>query len=85
MDQDLSNSISGAVGVNGLLSIVVSLACIALSWWALQHLKLDLVVRHPKGPQGKLLHLLLAIVLGRFVAEFLIDYITWSQMIRYML
>ncbi|ANA79812.1 hypothetical protein PVOR_31976 [Paenibacillus vortex V453] len=83
MNQDLSNSIS-AVGVNGLLSIVISLICIALAWWALQQVKLDLVVRHPKGPQGKLLHLLLAVVLGRFVAEFLIDYITWSQMIRYM-
>lgn len=83
MNQDLSNSIS-AVGVNGLLSIVVSLICIALAWWALQQVKLDLVVRDPKGPQGKLLHLLLAVVLGRFVAEFLIDYITWSQMIRYM-
>jgi uncharacterized integral membrane protein (TIGR02327 family) len=83
MNQDLSNSIS-AVGVNGFVSIVVSLICIALAWWALQQVKLDLVVRHPKGPQGKLLHLLLAVVLGRFVAEFLIDYITWSQMIRYM-
>ena len=66
MNQDLSNSIS-AVGVNGLLSIVISLICIALAWWALQQLKLDLIVRHPKGPQGK--HLL-AVVLGRFVAEF---------------
>lgn len=83
MNQDVSNSI-GAVGVSGLISIVVSLVCIALAWWALQQIKLDLVVRHPKGPQGKLLHLLLAVVLGRFVAEFLIDYITWSQMIRYM-
>ncbi|KOP66171.1 hypothetical protein AMS62_13645 [Bacillus sp. FJAT-18019] len=83
MSQDLSSSIS-AIGVNGLVSIVVSLICIALAWWALQQVKLDLIVRHPKGPQGKLLHLLLAVVLGRFVAEFLIDYITWSQMIRYM-
>lgn len=79
-----SNSGIGVIGVSGLLSIVVSLACIALAWWALQHVKLDLVVRNPKSPQGKVLHLLLAVVLGRFVAEFLIDYITWSQMIRYI-
>ncbi|MUG67515.1 hypothetical protein CHH75_12980 [Paenibacillus sp. 7541] len=72
------------VGVNGLISIIVSLVCIALAWWALQQVKLDLVVRNPKGPQGKLLHVLLAVVLGRFVAQFLIDYITWSQMIRYI-
>lgn len=84
MNQDISNTVSSAVGVSGLLSIVISLVCIALAWWALQTLKLDLVIRNPKSPQGKLLHLLLAVVLGRFVAEFLIDYMTWSQMIRYM-
>ncbi|MEK3733162.1 MULTISPECIES: DUF1146 family protein [Paenibacillus] len=80
----LGNSVMNTVGVNGLISIIVSLVCIALAWWALQQVKLDLVVRNPKGPQGKLLHVLLAVVLGRFVAQFLIDYITWSQMIRYI-
>ncbi|MEF2968177.1 DUF1146 family protein [Paenibacillus sp. M1] len=77
-------SIPAAVGVNGLTAILVSLACIALSWWALQNLKLDLIIRHPKGPQGKLLHLLLAICLGRFVAAFVLDYWGYTQMLRYM-
>ncbi|OAB47677.1 DUF1146 family protein [Paenibacillus antarcticus] len=78
------NTVSGAVSVSGLVSIVVSLFCIWLSWWALQNLKLDLVIRNPQGTQGKLLQVLLAIVLGHFVAGFLLDYLTWSQMIRYM-
>lgn len=84
MSQDISNTVSGAVGVSGLVSIVVSLVCISLAWWALQNLKLDLVIRNPRGAQGRLLHLLLAVVLGHFVADFLNDYIIWSQMIRYM-
>ena len=84
MNQEISNTVSSAVGVSGLMSIIVTLVCIALSWWALQTLKLDLVIRNPRSPQGKLLHLLLAVVLGRFVADFLLEYLTWSQMIRYM-
>lgn len=77
-------SVPVSVGVNGLTAILVSLACVALSWWALQNLKLDLFIRHQKGPQGKLLQLLLAVVLGRFVASFVLEYWGYTQMLRYM-
>ena len=76
--------VSTSVGVGGLTGIIVSLVCIAISWWALQNLKLDLIIRNPKGPQGKLLQLLLAVVLGRFVAAFVLDYWGYTQMLRYM-
>ncbi|WHX48765.1 DUF1146 family protein [Paenibacillus woosongensis] len=78
------DSVPTSVGMNGLTAILISLACIVLSWWALQNLKLDLFIRHTKGPQGKLLHLLLAIVLGRFVAAFILEYLGYTQMLRYM-
>ncbi|MNJ63597.1 DUF1146 family protein [Paenibacillus fonticola] len=78
------DSVPASVGVNGLVSILVSLACIVMSWWALQNLRLDLIIRHPKGPQGRLLQVLLAIVLGRFVAGFILEYIGYTQMLGYM-
>jgi uncharacterized integral membrane protein (TIGR02327 family) len=84
VDSNFGNQLVGSLGVNGLISIIVSLICIGLSWWALQNLKLDLFIRFPKSAQGKLLHLLLAIILGHFVARFLLDYLNWSQMIKYM-
>lgn len=84
MDQRLYEDLSSAVNTSGLVSIIVSLLCVVLSWWALQNLKLDLVIRYPKSPQGRLLHLLLAIVLGHFVAGFLLDYLSWSGQIRNM-
>lgn len=68
--------------VSGILSMVISLGCIFLAWWALQNLKLDLIIRHPQSPQGKVLHVLLAIVLGHFVANFVLDYIGWTQLLR---
>ncbi|MDR0266713.1 DUF1146 family protein [Paenibacillus sp.] len=84
MDSSFNNTLFSGLGVNGLISIIVSLICIGMSWWALQNLKLDLFIRHPKSAQGKLLQLLLAIILGHFVAKFILDYLSWSQMIKYM-
>jgi uncharacterized integral membrane protein (TIGR02327 family) len=84
MDPLLSVELSGAIGRSGLVSMIVSLLCVVLSWWALQNLKLDLIIRYPKSPQSRLLHLLLAIVLGHFVAGFLLDYLGWSTQIRHM-
>ncbi|MRN54254.1 MULTISPECIES: DUF1146 family protein [Paenibacillus] len=72
------------IGSSGVVSMTVSLFCVAISWWALQNLKLELVIRYPKSPQGRLLHLLLAIVLGHFVAGFLLEYMGWSGQIRNM-
>lgn len=84
MEQFLYDDLSSSIGTNGLVAMIVSLLCVVLSWWALQNLKLDLVIRYPKSPQGRLLHLLLAIVLGHFVAGFLLDYLGWSGMLRNM-
>ncbi|WP_238651175.1 DUF1146 family protein [Paenibacillus piscarius] len=84
MNTRLSADLSGVIGTSSLISMVVSLVCVALSWWALQNLKLDLVIRYPKSPQGRLLHLLLAIVLGHFVAGFFLDYLGWSGLIGRM-
>ncbi|MFD1776733.1 DUF1146 family protein [Paenibacillus rhizophilus] len=80
----MANELTSSIGISGLMSMIVSLLCVALSWWALQNLKLDLIIRYPKSPQGRLLHLLLAIVLGHFVAGFLLDYLGYSVQIRHM-
>lgn len=84
MDNDLTNQVNQTLSANGLISICVSLLCIAVAWWALQNLKLELIIRQPKGPQGRLLHLLLAIIVGHAVSGFVIDYMSWTQMLRHL-
>lgn len=84
MDSNTVSQLPSSVAVGGLTAIIVSLVSIAVAFWALQNLKLDLVVRNPKGPQGKLLQLLLAVVLGHFVASFVLDYWGYTRMLRYM-
>lgn len=78
------NQVSSITAVSALTAIVVCLICIVLAFWALQNLKLDLFIRHPNAPQGKLLQLLLAIVLGKFVADFVIEYLSYTHMLRFL-
>lgn len=61
-----------------LLHIAISLASIYLCWWALQGLKFERFVREPGSPQAKLLHLILAVILGHHFASFLTAYLGWS-------
>ncbi|MBD8498220.1 DUF1146 family protein [Paenibacillus arenosi] len=83
--EDTLRDVSMAAGMSGIVNMVIALICIALSWWALQHLKLDLFIRQPQGPQGRVIRLLLAIIMGRAVASFFIDYLTWTNALRFLI
>lgn len=73
-----------SLGFNGLLSIAVTLLSIYLAWVVLQELKLEPFLKRPKSPQAKMLQVMLAIVLGHGFARFILDYLNWSQMLRYL-
>lgn len=61
-----------------LLRALVALAAVYICWWALTALRFDRFVREPGSLQAKLLHLVLAVILGRQFAGFLIDYLEWT-------
>lgn len=67
-------------GLNGLFSIVVVLLCIILCWVVLQELKLESLMRHPRGPKARMLLVVLAVVLGHSLASFVLDYYNWTKM-----
>ncbi|MDD9148252.1 MULTISPECIES: DUF1146 family protein [unclassified Sporolactobacillus] len=66
------------VGLQALISLLVHLITLVLTWWALQGLKIDDLFRHPKSPQVRVLYVLLAIAISYPVAEFFLSYIDWS-------
>ncbi|GEN34424.1 DUF1146 family protein [Aneurinibacillus danicus] len=70
------------MAIAGIINILLSLVFIALSFWALQAFRFDLFVSNPKGPQSKLLQILLSIVIGHNVASFFADYFGWTQLLR---
>jgi uncharacterized integral membrane protein (TIGR02327 family) len=75
---DYVDQMSASMGMNGLLNIVIVLICIGCSWWGLQELQLEKVMKRPRSVQSKLLQILLSVALGYQVARFVIDYFHWS-------
>jgi len=73
-----------SMGINGLIFIIVTIACIGISWWALQAFKFDLFVNRPKGAQAKGLQIILSVVIGYQLARFILDYAQWSSLLRWM-
>ncbi|MFT8363921.1 MAG: DUF1146 family protein [Sporolactobacillus sp.] len=66
------------VGAQALLAILVHLVFFILTWWALQGVQLEKLLRRPAGMQARILYLLLAIAISYPVAAFFLDYLTWS-------
>ena len=73
--------IGAQIGVSGLLAIIVTLLSIYLAWVVLQELKLDMLLKQPKSPRGRMLQIMLAILIGHGFASFILDYWQWSQML----
>ncbi len=67
------------LGSQALLSILSHLVFIALAWWALQALNFDKLLRANRVLQARVLYIMLSIVLGSAVSNFMLDYLLWSQ------
>ncbi|MET1248670.1 MULTISPECIES: DUF1146 family protein [Sporolactobacillus] len=68
-------------GLQAMISILIHLSFLALTWWALQSLKFEAVFRYPKSLQARIFYVLLAIAISYPVAKFFLDYVVWSLML----
>jgi uncharacterized integral membrane protein (TIGR02327 family) len=62
-----------------LISMVVNLAFMIVTWWALQALNIEKWIKPGKVIQARLLLILLTIAIGSMVSNFFLDYLLWSQ------
>lgn len=67
------------LGQIALVSILTHLLFIAISWWALQAIRLDKLLKAGHVFQARLLYILLAIFIGSSVSNFFLDYLQWSR------
>ncbi|UQZ75576.1 hypothetical protein C2I17_14025 [Niallia circulans] len=74
-----------AFGQQALLSILIHIVFIALSWWTLQSLNFEKFLRKNRVFQARVLYVLLAIIMGSIVSNFLLDYLVWSQQLPLIL
>lgn len=72
-------------GQIALVSIMSHLIFIAISWWALQAVRLEKLIKPNHVFQARLLYILLAIFLGSSVSNFFLDYLQWSKQLPFLL
>lgn len=66
-------------GQEALISMVLSLFCIGLSFWSLQSLRLDQLFRKNQVARARMLYLLLSIAIGSAVSSFFLNYLQWAH------
>ncbi|KML01091.1 DUF1146 family protein [Rossellomorea marisflavi] len=66
-------------GQQALISMLIHLVVFAVTFWALQSIQLDKLLKKNKVAQGRLLYILLTIAIGSAVSRFLLDYYLWTQ------
>jgi uncharacterized integral membrane protein (TIGR02327 family) len=71
-------------GQQAIIHIIVQLAFLFVTWWALQIVKLDFFVKNNNTPQAKVLQILLTIAIGSTVANFFLSYYQWATRLQYL-
>jgi uncharacterized integral membrane protein (TIGR02327 family) len=71
-------------GQQALLSIISHLLFITITWWALQAIRIDALIKPNYVWQARILLILLTITIGTSVSNFFLDYLLWSQQIPYL-
>jgi len=69
-------------GQQALLSIISHLFFIGISFYALQALNFEKLLRANRVFQARLLYILLTIVIGSSVSNFFLDYLNWAQLLQ---
>jgi uncharacterized integral membrane protein (TIGR02327 family) len=72
-------------GQIALVSILSHLVFIAITWYALQAIRLEKLLKTNHVFQARLLYILLAIAIGSSVSNFFLDYLQWSKQLPLIL
>ena len=73
-----------AIGQQALLSMIVHLCFIAVTWWALQALNFQKLLRSNAVLQARVLYILLTIAIGSVVSNFFLDYLVFAKQLPYI-
>ncbi|TLS35817.1 DUF1146 family protein [Pseudalkalibacillus caeni] len=73
-----------AFGQQAIVSILIHLVFIFITWWALQTVRIDVFLRKPDSPQAKVFMIFITIAIGSLVGNFFLDYYNWSLRLKYL-
>ncbi|MFS0783828.1 DUF1146 family protein [Bacillus sp. 1P06AnD] len=72
------------LGQQAMLGIISHLFFIAITWWALQALHFEKLLRGNRVVQARVLFILLTIAIGTLVSTFFLDYLSWSRQLPFL-
>lgn len=71
-------------GQQALISIFVTLVVFVFTWWALQAVALEKLMKKGRTAQIRMLYILLTIAIGSLVSNFLLDYMNYAKSLGYL-
>lgn len=70
------------LGQQAIINIMSHLFFIAITFYALQALNFDKLLRANRVFQARLLYIILTIVIGSTVSNFFLDYLNWATQLQ---
>jgi uncharacterized integral membrane protein (TIGR02327 family) len=74
-----------AIGQQAITGIMSHLFFIAVTWWALQALNFEKLLRANSILKARILYLLLTVAIGSAVSNFFLDYLSYSMQLPYLI
>ncbi|MEC1966689.1 DUF1146 family protein [Bacillus cereus] len=72
------------LGQQALIAIVSHLLFITITWWALQGIHIERLMKPGKVLQTRVLLILITIAIGTSVSNFFLDYLGYSKSLTYL-
>jgi len=72
------------LGQQALIAIVSHLLFITITWWALQGIHIERLMKPGKVMQPRVLLILITIAIGTSVSNFFLDYLGYSKSLTYL-
>ena len=72
------------IGEQAVMAILVNIFFIGISFYALQCVMIDKVIKKNHVFQAQLLFILVSIVIGSLVASFFLNLTSWSTQLQYL-
>jgi uncharacterized integral membrane protein (TIGR02327 family) len=66
-------------GYQAFVNILSHLVFIALTWWTLQGVHIEKILKPNRIMQARIFYILLTIAIGSTVSNFFLDYLSWSR------
>ncbi|MBA2874495.1 DUF1146 family protein [Thermaerobacillus caldiproteolyticus] len=73
-----------SLGQQALVSIMAHLVFIALTWWTLQGVHIEKILKPNRVFQARLFYILLTIAIGSTVGNFFLDYLSWAKQLPFI-